>query len=118
MRIPGGGGAPATTAAASEVGGEGKKGLQPHPDRRRRQVQDGILYPVWAVRIPSYALRVNKCTGYLPGLHERLLRPYIDDFVVCCLDDRLIYVTNEKEHDEYIRRVLQRVRKFGHYCKS
>jgi hypothetical protein len=74
--------------------------------------------PIWAVRIPSYALRVNKCTGYLPGLHERLLRPYIDDFVVCCLDDRLIYATNEKEHDEHVRKVLQRVRNFGYYCKA
>jgi hypothetical protein len=34
------------------------------------------------------------------------LRPYIDDFVVCYVDDILIYSTNEKEHEEHVRKVL------------
>jgi len=46
------------------------------------------------------------------------LRPYIDDFAVCYLDDILIYSTNEKEHEDHVRKVLQRLREFGLYCKA
>jgi len=46
------------------------------------------------------------------------LRPYIDDFAVCYLDDILIYSANEKEHEEHVRQVLQRIKEFGLYCKA
>jgi hypothetical protein len=46
------------------------------------------------------------------------LRPYIDDFTVCYLDDILIYSTNEKEHEDHVRKVLQRLQEFGLYCKA
>ena len=35
------------------------------------------------------------------------LRPYIDDFAVCDLDDILIYSTNKEEHEEHVRKVLE-----------
>ena len=38
--------------------------------------------------------------------------------MVCYLDDILIYLINEKEHEEYVRQVLQRLREFGLYCKA
>jgi hypothetical protein len=37
---------------------------------------------------------------------------------VCYLDDILIYSTNEKEHKDHIRKVLQRLQEFGLYCKA
>jgi len=46
------------------------------------------------------------------------LRPYIDDFAMCYLDDILIYSTNEKEHEDHVRKVLQRLQEFGLYCKA
>jgi len=46
------------------------------------------------------------------------LRPYIDDFAVCYLDDILIYSTNEKEHEDHVQKVLERLRQFGLYCKA
>jgi len=46
------------------------------------------------------------------------LRPYIDDFTLCYLDDILIYSTNEKEHEEHVRKLLERLREFGLYCKA
>jgi hypothetical protein len=35
------------------------------------------------------------------------LRPYINDFAVCYLADILIYSTNEEEHKEQVRKVLE-----------
>jgi hypothetical protein len=46
------------------------------------------------------------------------LRPYIDDFAVCYLDNILIYSANEKEHEDHVQKVLQRLRDFGLYCKA
>jgi hypothetical protein len=46
------------------------------------------------------------------------LRPYIDDFTVCYLDNILIYSTNEEEPEEQVRKVLERLREFGLYGKA
>jgi hypothetical protein len=46
------------------------------------------------------------------------LRSYIHDFAVCYLDDILIDSTNEKEHEEQVRKVLERLWEFGLYCKT
>jgi hypothetical protein len=40
------------------------------------------------------------------------LRPYIDDFTMCYLDNILINSANEKEHEDHIRNVLQRLQEF------
>jgi hypothetical protein len=31
----------------------------------------------------------------------------IDAFTVCCLDDILINLTNQQEHEDHVRKVLQ-----------
>jgi hypothetical protein len=46
------------------------------------------------------------------------LQPYIDDFTMCYLEDILIYSTNEKEHEDHVRKVLQCLQEFGLYCKA
>ena len=46
------------------------------------------------------------------------LRPYIDNFAVCYLDNILIYSTNEEEHKEQLRKVLERLQDFGNYGKA
>jgi hypothetical protein len=49
---------------------------------------------------------------------DHCLWPYIGDFMVCYLDNILIYSTNEKEHEEHVHQVLQRCRAFGLNCKT
>jgi len=41
------------------------------------------------------------------------LRPYIEHFAVCCLDDIVIYSTDRKEHEEDVFQVLQQLKEFG-----
>ena len=44
------------------------------------------------------------------------LRPYTDDYAVCYLAEILMYSTNDTEHEEHVRQVLQQHREFGLYC--
>jgi hypothetical protein len=46
------------------------------------------------------------------------LRPYINNFTVYYLDDILIYLTNEDDHENHVRKVLERLREIGQYCKA
>jgi hypothetical protein len=46
------------------------------------------------------------------------LRPYMDKFVVCYLDDILIYSENPVQHEDYVRKVLERLREYGLYGKA
>jgi len=46
------------------------------------------------------------------------LRPKIDDIVVCYLGDILIYPNNEKEHEAHVRKVLERLQRFGLQCNA
>jgi hypothetical protein len=46
------------------------------------------------------------------------LWPYIDDFAVCYIDDILMYSKHEKEHEEQVRQVLQRLKECGLYCNA
>jgi len=44
--------------------------------------------------------------------NDDCLRPYMDDFTVWYLDYILIYSTNEKEQEDHVRKVLQRLQEF------
>jgi hypothetical protein len=59
---------------------------------------------------------------YAPAIFQAYiddcLRPYIDNFTVCYLDDILISSTNEDNHTDHGRIVLERPREFGLYCKA
>ena len=42
-----------------------------------------------------------------------MLFEYLDDFYTAYLDDILIYSKNESEHEEHVKKVLERLRKAG-----
>jgi hypothetical protein len=46
------------------------------------------------------------------------LRPYIEDFTMCYLDDIISYSANEEEHKDHVRKVLQCLQEFGFDCKA
>jgi hypothetical protein len=46
------------------------------------------------------------------------LRPCIDDFAVCYLDDIVMYSTNEEEHKKQVRTLLEELGEFGLYGKA
>jgi hypothetical protein len=61
---------------------------------------------------------LTKAPATFQAYIDECLRPYIDDFAICYLDDILIYSTNEKEHEDHVPKVLQRLQEFGLCCKA
>jgi len=55
------------------------------------------------------------------ALMNEIFRPFLDDFVLVYLDDILIYSRNEQEHQEHVRKVLEKLREnnlYGNPTKS
>lgn len=50
-------------------------------------------------------------------LMNDVFREFLDNFVVCYLDDILIYSKNVEEHEIHVRQVLQKLRDAGLYAK-
>ena len=57
-----------------------------------------------------------------PATFQRMmnsaLAPFIDRFVVVYLDDILIFSRNEKEHEEHVRAVLEKLREEKLFCRK
>nr|GFB46710.1 retrotransposon protein, putative, Ty3-gypsy subclass [Tanacetum cinerariifolium] len=50
-------------------------------------------------------------------LMNRVCKPYLDKFVIVFIDDILIYSKDEKEHEEYLRQILELLKKEELYAK-
>jgi hypothetical protein len=46
------------------------------------------------------------------------VRPYLDDFTVYYLDDILIYSRTAEEHEQRVKQILIRLRKYRLLCKA
>jgi hypothetical protein len=61
---------------------------------------------------------LTKAPATFQAYIDDCLRPFIDNFAVCYLDEILIYSTNEEEHEEQVRKALKGRREFGLYAKA
>ena len=56
-----------------------------------------------------------------PAIFQHLMndvfREFLDDFVICYLDDILIFSKNEEDHEKYVWLVLEKLRNAGLYAK-
>ncbi|MCO5591460.1 hypothetical protein L7F22_045443 [Adiantum nelumboides] len=50
-------------------------------------------------------------------LMQDIFRPYLDDFVLVCFDDILLYSKNETDHEDHLRKVLDFLREHKLYAK-
>nr|GFB70667.1 putative reverse transcriptase domain-containing protein [Tanacetum cinerariifolium] len=50
-------------------------------------------------------------------LMNRVCKPYLDKFIIVFIDDILIYSKNEKEHQEYLKAILELLTKEKLYAK-
>jgi hypothetical protein len=47
--------------------------------------------------------------AYFMYLMNKVFMEYLDNFVMVFIDDILVYSTNEEEHEEHLRLVLQKL---------
>ncbi|GKA89694.1 putative reverse transcriptase domain-containing protein [Tanacetum coccineum] len=50
-------------------------------------------------------------------LMNRVCKPYLDKFMIVFIDDILIYFSNEKEHEEHLKTILELLKKEELYAK-
>ena len=65
-------------------------------------------YGQFEYRVTPFGLRNPQAT--FQAFIDDCLRLCIDDFAVCYLDNILIYLTNEMEHEDHVQKVLERLR--------
>nr|GFB87614.1 putative reverse transcriptase domain-containing protein [Tanacetum cinerariifolium] len=55
--------------------------------------------------------------GVFMDLMNRVCKPYLDKFVIVFIDDILIYSKDEKEHEKYLKAILELLKKEELYAK-
>ncbi len=60
---------------------------------------------------------LTNASAIFQHLMNDVFREFLDDFVVCYLDDILVFSKNEEEHINHVRLVLEKLRTVGLYIK-
>ncbi|GKE87666.1 putative reverse transcriptase domain-containing protein [Tanacetum coccineum] len=50
-------------------------------------------------------------------LMNRVCKPYLDKFIIVCIDDILVYSKDKKEHEEHLKAILELLKKEELYAK-
>jgi hypothetical protein len=72
-------------------------------------------YGLYEFMVMSFGLM--NVPAYFMYLMNSVFMDYLDKFVVVSIDDILVYSQNEQEHEEHLRKVLQRLRDCQLYAK-
>jgi hypothetical protein len=72
-------------------------------------------YGLYEFMVMSFGLM--NAPAYFMYLMNSVFMDYLNKFVVVFIDDILIYSQNEQEHEEHLRKVLQRLRDCQLYAK-
>jgi hypothetical protein len=72
-------------------------------------------YGLYEFMVKSFGL--TNAPAYFMYLMKSVFMDYLDKFVVVFIDDILVYSQNEQEHEEHLRKVLQRLRDCQLYAK-
>ncbi|GKD94197.1 putative reverse transcriptase domain-containing protein [Tanacetum coccineum] len=91
--------------------------LSPASSTGRGYSKNGIPNSVWSLQVPSYAIGLDERTSVFMDLMNRVCKPFLDKFVIVFIDDILIYSKNKKEHEEYLKAVLEWLKKEKLYAK-
>ena len=68
-------------------------------------------YGLYKCKVLPFGL-TNRPATYQRYINDMLFE-YLDDFYIAYLDNILIYSENQAEHEEHVKKVLERLRKAG-----
>jgi len=60
---------------------------------------------------------LTNATTIFQHLMNDIFHEFLGKFIICCLDDILIFSKIIKEHEEHMKLILQKLRKNGLYVK-
>jgi hypothetical protein len=72
-------------------------------------------YGLYEFTVMSFGL--TNAPAYFMYLMNKIFMEYLDKFIVVFIDDILVYLRNEEEHEGYLRLVLQKLRDHKLYAK-
>jgi hypothetical protein len=72
-------------------------------------------YGLYEFTIMSFGLM--NAPAYFMHLMNNVYIDYLDMFIVVFIDDILVYTQNEQEHEEHLKKVLQRLQDCQLYAK-
>jgi hypothetical protein len=72
-------------------------------------------YGLYEFTVMSFGL--TNAPAYFMYLTNSVFMDYLDKFVVVFIDDILVYSQNDQQHEEHLRKVLQRLRDCQLYVK-
>jgi hypothetical protein len=72
-------------------------------------------YGLYEFMVMSFGL--TNVPAYFMYLMNNVFMDYLDTFIVVLIDDILVYYQNEQEHEEHLRKVLQRLQDCQLYTK-
>ncbi|GJW50629.1 putative reverse transcriptase domain-containing protein [Tanacetum coccineum] len=84
--------------------------------------KEDILKTAFRTRYGHYEFQVmpfglTNAPAVFMNLMNRVCKPYLDKFVIVFIDDILIYSKNKKEHKEYLKQILELLKKEELYAK-
>ena len=72
-------------------------------------------YGLYEFTIMSFGL--TKAPAYFMNMMNKVFMEYLDKFVAVFIDDILVYSKNEKEHEQHLRMVVEKLREQKLYAK-
>nr|GEV99044.1 reverse transcriptase domain-containing protein [Tanacetum cinerariifolium] len=87
-----------------------------------RVQEEDILKTAFRTRYGHYEFQVMpfgliNAPAVFMDLMNRVCRPYLDKFVIVFIDDIVIYLKDEKEHEEHLKAILELLKKEELYAK-
>ena len=72
-------------------------------------------YGLYEYTVMSFGL--TNTPAYFMSMMNKVFMEYLDQFVVVCIDDIMVYSKNEEEHKEHLRLVLGKLREHQLYAR-
>ncbi|GJW82976.1 putative reverse transcriptase domain-containing protein [Tanacetum coccineum] len=86
----------------------------------QRRIQDWYNGPIYDIPVKCFQVMpfgLTNAPAIFMDLMNRVCKPYLDKFIIVCIDDILVYSKDKKEHEEHLKAILELLKKEELYAK-